>query len=457
MRTLLLPLALLAFLKLMHTAPGPAMPTVSTETLKRLSLEGEKMVDKELRRTLYGVKQIKAVMAKNEVKHEQLMKSLQNSREKKKEVVEIAQNVEEKLNEAEQQCKETLKSSWDECRPCLENTCKNFYTKNCRRGFATFSTKLESFFQKMSAHFGTHEELAANESTEMSELELLRIEDSFSNLVSKVSILVNHSTALVSRFHSELDDTLRQAFAPTPQEDKESKALNSAFLQEVGLEEVLDSFIDFTKSVVQEFGAVIMQVFDDLHGVTEKAEQKQEKQLFLGHLQSGKLCRDLRRQSVECWQLQNKCQACQGSVFSECLSMQELHIELDQVSELLEVAKEQYEEVLGIVERHTEDTISWIGNMVNEFGWVVELADDKSISENVFNITTIMTEEKDTTLEEEINSQAADTKVEVNILNAPTLKLTVPGSLQPLDPAFIQYVATEALDFYKHRNRLEDA
>lgn len=56
---------------------------------------------------------------------------------------EIAQDVEKKLNEAEQQCKESLKSSWEECRPCLEDTCKNFYTNTCRRGFATFTNKVQ--------------------------------------------------------------------------------------------------------------------------------------------------------------------------------------------------------------------------------------------------------------------------------------------------------------------------
>lgn len=49
-----------------------------------LSLEGEKLVDEEVQRALYGVKQMKEVMASNEEKHEKLIKTLQNSREKKK-------------------------------------------------------------------------------------------------------------------------------------------------------------------------------------------------------------------------------------------------------------------------------------------------------------------------------------------------------------------------------------
>lgn len=53
----------------------------------------------------------------------------------------------------------------------------------------------------------------------------------------------------------------------------------------------------------------------------------------------------------------------------------------------------------------------------------------------------------------EMNTPAADTKVEVNILNGPPFTLNVPGNLQPQDPAFIQYITNEALGFYKQKIR----
>lgn len=58
---------------------GTILPIVSG-----LSLEGEKLVDEEVQRALYGIKQMKEVMASNEKKHKQLIKTLENSREKKK-------------------------------------------------------------------------------------------------------------------------------------------------------------------------------------------------------------------------------------------------------------------------------------------------------------------------------------------------------------------------------------
>lgn len=52
--------------------------------LSELSLSGEKVVDEEMKRALYGVKQMKEVMWRNEQKHEHLMRSLQHSGDKKK-------------------------------------------------------------------------------------------------------------------------------------------------------------------------------------------------------------------------------------------------------------------------------------------------------------------------------------------------------------------------------------
>ncbi|KTF74507.1 hypothetical protein cypCar_00032228 [Cyprinus carpio] len=413
MRPLIFSLVLLASLGAFHCAPDTAPPPISANTLKRLSLEGEKLVDQEVSKALFGIKQMKEVMARNKEKHENLMKSLRHSGEKKKGAAEIAQDVEKKLNEAEQQCKESLKSSWEECRPCLEDTCKNFYTNTCRRGFATFINKLQNFFQRLSSRFGlrdTQDDIVLNQSAENPDLEVVRIEDSFSNLVTKVGSLVSRSVVLVSHFHHELDQALRRAFSPELQEDKESelvlkpanKALDTAFQEGVGLEDVLESVFDFGRSVLEEFGAVVTQAFSDIHDTMEKTEEK------------------------------------------ECPNVRELHIELDEASQLLEASKQQYEEVLGVVQRHTDDTISWISNMASDFSWVTELANNNTTPESIFSIVT--TEEGD-------NTPAEDTTVEVNILNSPTLTLTVPAVLRLQDPAFIQYVAQEALGMYKQMAR----
>lgn len=46
-------------------------------------MDGEKLVDEEVRRALFGVRQMKEVMWRNEQKHEHLMRSLRHSSDKK--------------------------------------------------------------------------------------------------------------------------------------------------------------------------------------------------------------------------------------------------------------------------------------------------------------------------------------------------------------------------------------
>ncbi|XP_018531679.1 clusterin-like protein 1 [Lates calcarifer] len=454
---------LVVTLGVLNSAPDDQPKDISEDTLKKLSVDGEKLVDEEVRRALYGVKQMKEVMWRNEQKHEHLMKSLRHSSDKKKGAAQLAKEVTEKLEEAEEQCKDSLQSEWEECRPCLEDACKNFYTSTCRRGFATFRAKVENFFRRVSKRFGPREppidagDILVNQSTENTDTEVIRIEDSFNRLISKVGTVVNHSITLVSRMSSRLDKVLQRAFLNVTDalmeestSDPYYPARDSGFLQGVGVEEVLDSFFDFGKSVVEEFGAVVTQVFDDLHEAVEE-EKKKERESFPRFLQNRKLCRDLRKQTSECWQLQSQCEACQGALLTECPSVRELHVELDEVSQLLDVSKEQYDEILSIVQRHTDETVSWLSNMAAEFSWVAQAASNSSTPENIFRITMVAPKSHD-----EQNMAVTETKVEVNILNSPPLILSVPGGLEVQDPAFIQYVAQEALDKYKEMVRYED-
>lgn len=120
-----------------------------------------------------------------------------------------------------------------------------------------------------------------NQSADNPDMEVARIEDSFKRLMSKVGTLVDRSVNLVSKMSSKLDKVLQKAFLNKTDEGVEVTttdpfypARDSGFLQGVGLEEVLESFFDFGKSVVEEFSAVVTQVFDDLHEAVEEEKTK---------------------------------------------------------------------------------------------------------------------------------------------------------------------------------------
>lgn len=148
--------------------------------------------------------------------------------------------------------------------------------------------QVENFFRRVSRRFGPREppmdtgDILVNQGAETPDSEIIRIEDSFNHLMTKVGTVVNRSVALVSKMSSRLDKVLQAAFL----NDTDGLALeestsdpyypgrDSGFLQGVGLEEVLDSFFDFGKSVVMEFGAVVTQVFDDLQEAVEEEKKR---------------------------------------------------------------------------------------------------------------------------------------------------------------------------------------
>lgn len=120
-----------------------------------------------------------------------------------------------------------------------------------------------------------------NQDPNESDTDVVQIEDSFNRVMTKVGSLVNRSVTLASRMSSKLDEVLQRAFlnatellAEEVTPDPFDPSRDSGFLQGVGLEEVLESFFDFGKSVVEEFGAVVTQVFDDLHQTVEMEKNK---------------------------------------------------------------------------------------------------------------------------------------------------------------------------------------
>ncbi|MGH0152342.1 UNVERIFIED_CONTAM: hypothetical protein FKN15_022207 [Acipenser sinensis] len=320
-----------------------------------LSIDGEKFVDEEVKRALFGVKQMKEIVEQNEEKHERLMKSFRCSSEKK---------------------------------------------------------QVETFFREMSPLFiSSHEnkDLMVNQDPESVDVKVVQIEDHFNKMISEVSNLFNQSMELFHKMHEEFDQSFQAAFTselhtagPSLRAHSHSNHNSSpGFLESLGLGDVLESFVDFGRRIFEEFSSVITEEF---HGLQES--------------------------------------------MSDCPSLPELHSELNEISHLINVSSQQYEEVLQIVQHHTEDTVSWIKQMAQRFGWVAQLANTTVEHESVFSITTVLPHsgEGNPTL-------ASDTIVEVNVLNSPTFIFNVPGELEIEDPAFIKYVAQEALGLYKEMSK----
>ncbi|NXE47757.1 CLUL1 protein, partial [Casuarius casuarius] len=430
------------------------------ENLKILSEVGEKYVDEEVKKALTGIKQMKIMMERNEDKHVDLMKTLKKSSEEKKEALRLMDEVKERLEEEEKQCQISLKNVWDECKSCLESTCMRFYT-TCRRGLSTFKRKVEDFLRKIPTFIFTfHEDkgkdIQFNEKPEKEDTQLVKMEDLFSQLLSDVGSIFDRSFAFFKQMQKEFDQSFQTYFMSDL--DLNESASMPAFSEDtnrnVGLQKdwgipgFLQIVFDFSKTVFEGVSEVITEVFDgytdNRRDLPEQAKGKySDRSGMFSKIVSGRqrtLCKEFRENSSGCLQFHERCQKCQDNLLHDCPNVPELHIKFDEAFKLVNLSGEQYEQILHMVQRHTEDTSYLLNKMKERFGWVSELSNTTIGPENIFNIVKVVPGDL---------SGTNETVVDVNILTSPTFTIKVPPNLDPKSAEFIEYIAGKALQLYK--------
>nr|XP_046228101.1 clusterin-like protein 1 [Scatophagus argus] len=443
-------------------------PPLSEDTLRKLSAAGEQYVDEEIKRALLGVKRVKEMMEKKEERHRHLMDALRHSSDKKKGATQLARETEKKLEEAEQQCQDLTRASLEECRPCLEDTCKAFYTSTCRRGFASFSFKVEEFFRKMASQLEatiydqTEENVGRTGSPRQAteddgDQELLQADASFSQLLSNISLLHNHSVTLVKKMQHVFGHTFLAAFntelQPSPVSAMQGGS-SAGLFGTVSLDHIVDSVYDFGRNVLEEFRSTVADALEDVQEAEEYFRQPSRDTGSLSALRQSQnryMCRRLRRQASECWQLQSLCETCEEYLLEECPSVQQLHSEVEEMYMLLNASRQQYDDRLQLIHRHTEDTRRWLNNMDDKYGWVSKLSISTAGPHSIFSVITMNSQQQMKNVRPK-----ADSSVAVTLLDSAPITVSVPAELEVDDPAFIQYVAQEALALHKQQIRGTD-
>ncbi|XP_023182511.1 clusterin-like protein 1 isoform X1 [Xiphophorus maculatus] len=424
-------------------------PALSEGILTNLSAAGEKYVNEEIKKSLLRVKQVKEKMEKEEEKHKYLMEEVRHSGDKKRGVMQLARETEQKLEEAEQQCRDLTKSFFGECRPCLEDSCKAFFTSTCRRGYASFVFKVEDFFRKMASQVeatGMNSDKLKSGSAEIKEdetdVELLQADAAFTQLLSNISDLYNHSISLMTSLQHVLGPSLLEASA-SPDESDDS------LLKSWGLDHILYSAFAFGKDVLQELSSTVEDVFEEIQEADEyfhHSNRDAESLSSFGQHPNGYLCRTLRRQASQCWQLQNLCETCGNNLIKECPQLQQLHSEMEEMHTLLNASRLQYDDRLQLVHRHTVDTQRWLGDTRHKYGWISWVANVSKAQSSIFRVIAVNLQQQLRT-----NDPEADSSVVVSILDSAPLTVSVPADLMVEDPAFVEYIADHALTLYKQQ------
>ncbi|KAJ6662149.1 hypothetical protein lerEdw1_012614 [Lerista edwardsae] len=155
-------------------------------------------------------------------------------------------------------------------------------------------------------------------------------------------------------------------------------------------------------------------------------------------------CNKLHQNSSGCPHFHVRCQKCQDNLMRVCPNVPELHIKFDDAFKLVNISSEQYQQILQMVQHHTEDTSYMLNKMKERYGWVSELSNMTIGPENIFNIVKVLSDANGV----EASSLNA-TVVDVNILTSPTFTIKVPKDLDTESSEFIEYIVGQALQLYK--------
>ncbi|NXX88504.1 CLUL1 protein, partial [Centropus bengalensis] len=430
------------------------------ENLKLLSEVGEKYVDEAVKKALIGIKQMKIMMEKSEDKHIDLMKTLKKSSEEKQQALRLMDEVKERLEEEERQCQVSLKNLWDECESCLESTCMRYYT-TCKNDLSTFRRKVEDFLRKIppiifTFHEDQGKDIQFNEKPEKEDTQLEKMEDLFSQLLTDMGSVFDRSFIFFKQMQKEFDQSFQTYFmsdldlneSPSMPALPEDTTRSDSSQKGLGVPGFLQAVFDFSKAVFDGVSEVIAEVFDEYRDnrrdVPEQAKGKYPNRSgTFPNTVSGRrrpLCRELRDNSSGCTQFHERCQKCQDNLLHDCPNVPELHIKFDEAFKLVNLSGEQYEQILQVVQRHTEDTSYLLNKMKERFGWVSELSNMTIGPENIFNIVKVVPGDP---------SGKNETVVDVNILTSPTFTIKVPPNIDPKSAEFIEYIAAKALQLYK--------
>ncbi|XP_053323044.1 clusterin-like protein 1 [Spea bombifrons] len=455
MKSLVLLIISLLCLKHLQTAPTlEENESTDSKKIKVLTKLGEEFVEQEVRNALLGIKEMKKIMETNEEKHNDILKSLRKTTEEKVEAVKLFEDINERLNDAEMQCSELQKDAYDECKACIERTCITLYTTTCsQQGLQSFTTKAQEMFKEWSpfTHFmriGEIKDISKASDREVAQLS--QADKSFNLIMSDVSNLFNESILFLKNAHQAFNQSFQNFFMADVMltDDKESTAephTDPEIFSHWNISDWVQSFSDFSQAVFEGITDAVIKMFKDFTHEFKDSLVPPESASHFGVLKSETnplICKELQN-STECLPFQERCQLCNETFMKDCPDLLELHIKSEVAFKLVNISTQQYEDLMHIVQQHTEDTADIMTQMKERFGWVGQQTNTTYGTNHIFSIDKVSFI---------YNSEPAtvnETIIEVNVLSSPKFTIRVPGDIDLESPEFMKYVAEKALDLYK--------
>uniref|UniRef100_UPI003AADDC3D clusterin n=1 Tax=Centroberyx gerrardi TaxID=166262 RepID=UPI003AADDC3D len=448
-------------------ASANCMVIPSKEDLSQISLLGEKYLDQQIENAINGVKEMKSVMEKSSEDHHKFLSALEKTKLQKEEAMRTAQQMEAELEQEEEVCNETMQALWEECKPCLKNTCIKFYSKTCSSGSGLVGRQLEEVLNRTSPFSiwinGENMDALEREGQRQNEY-FQNLEERYSEVSDSVDNIFLDSMKVFDHMRSLHPPMFPGPFrmpslwGPAPGahgglQDRPSRVARSPF-HEPEFHGFQSMFLPMMGMARNLFGSMssMMDMDSDMDGPTAEDGSVNEDVVITKPFGDGRMtCREIRRNSAGCIKLREECQKCKDIQNIDCSGKRPLQgplkAELEDALALAERFTQEYSTLLKRFEQEMLNTSAILDLFNSQFGWVSALANKTKTKDGIFQVQTVISRDKEEKAGEE--KTAGDTNVSVQLFDSPPMTFTVPGDIPWSDPKFSEVVAQEALDRYK--------
>ncbi|XP_012972739.1 clusterin [Mesocricetus auratus] len=424
---------------------------VSDNELQEMSSQGSKYINKEIQNAVQGVKQIKTLIEKTNAERKSLLNSLEEAKKKKEDALDDTRDSEMKLKAFPEVCNETMMALWEECKPCLKQTCMKFYARVCRSGSGLVGHQLEEFLNQSSPFYfwmnGDRIDSLMESDRQQSQA-LDAMQDSF----TRASGIMD--TLFQDRFftHEPQDAHYFSPFAFPHRRPHflypKSRLIRSLLpLSHYGPLSFHDMFQPFLEMIHQAQQAMDVQFhspafqFPDMDLLREGEDDRA-------------VCKEIRHNSTGCLKMKGQCEKCQEILSVDCSANNPAQAHLRQeLNDSLQVAErltQRYNELLHSLQTKMLNTSSLLEQLNEQFNWVSQLANlTQGEDQYYLRVSTVTTHSSDS----EVPSRV--TEVVVKLFDSDPITVVLPEEVSKDNPKFMDTVAEKALQEYRKRSRAE--
>ncbi|XP_072263355.1 clusterin isoform X1 [Pyxicephalus adspersus] len=436
----IIPLSLLLVAILLNIS-GAILPP---ESLKKISEEGSKYITEQFENALIGVRQMKQLMEQTGEEHQNILRTLEETKKNKEDALKQALESEQQLSENQEICNDTMLALWEECKPCLKQTCVRFYAKTCRSGSGLVGRQLEDFLNRTSPFsiWVNGEKIdTLNKQDEQQHMTLEDLEGGYSIVEDSVHELFHDSVKAFDHMKPFFSRPF-QGFNFPQWEPIPFQRINAPV-----------SALRIRKERSPLFEPFFPSNFDSLFEAAQKMMERHHQMLQLGPHFNGisnstddkVVCRELRRNTAGCLKLKDKCEKCKEILAVDCSgkdSMQEkLREKFEDSVRLAERYTKMYDELLQKFREKMLNTTGILEDLSHQYSWVSKLANITDNDPNgIFHVSTAYSSS---------GESPSDTTVTVKLFDSEPFTFTVPGHITMEDSKFSELVAEEALKRFK--------